>query len=125
MLTKDIAYYKKQVKEIYSLLGFYTDEIKVLEHRLAEVAAKNTGREVLFQVEHFQNQFIIQAEQFNLLLNQARLLDAEAVKISEHETTCVAEFLMGQRRLQEKVTATAEQFRETKHSCYRFLSMAL
>lgn len=125
MLTADIAYYRNQVKEFCSILSFYTDEIKVLENRLAEVAAKNTGSGVLFQVEHFQNQLIIQNEQFQLLLQHARRLEEEAVKISKHDTVYVAGFLMDHRRLAEKVNDASEVFRDIKHSCYRFLSTVL
>jgi hypothetical protein len=43
-----------------SKLKFYDDEILVLKNRLGEIASKNTDKEVLAQVEHFQNQLIIQ-----------------------------------------------------------------
>lgn len=125
MLTADIAYYKNQVKEFCSILSFYTDEIKVLQHRLAEVTAQNTGQQVLSQVEHFQNQFIIQQEQFQILLHDARRLEAVAVKITTHETVYVADFLIDHRRLAEKVNTAAEIFRDIKHSCYSFLYVVL
>lgn len=41
-------------------LGFYEDDLKILEDRLAEVAIKNTSFESRQGVEHFQNQFVIQ-----------------------------------------------------------------
>jgi ActR/RegA family two-component response regulator len=41
-------------------LKFYKDEISILGNRLGEIASKNNHAEVLTQVEHFQNQFIIQ-----------------------------------------------------------------
>src|SRR3954469_9614550 len=43
-------------------LSFYTDDLKVLENRLAEVSQKNTSTEIRKEIEHFQNQFIIQRE---------------------------------------------------------------
>lgn len=43
-----------------SKLKFYADEILVLKSRLEELAAKNNDHEVMAQVEHFQNQFIVQ-----------------------------------------------------------------
>ncbi|MEK0814352.1 hypothetical protein OSI40_25380, partial [Mycobacterium ulcerans] len=54
-LHQDINTWKTEVK-------FVRDDVKKLQRRLAEVAAKNTHREVLAQVEHFQNQFIRQLE---------------------------------------------------------------
>ena len=43
--------------------GFYIDELKIYQNWLEEIAAKNTDKDVLVQVEHFQNQFIIQKDQ--------------------------------------------------------------
>ncbi len=59
-----------ETKKIYDLheehqtwlknLAFYKDEIKVMQNRIDEIAGKNNTQEVLKQVEHFQNQLIIQ-----------------------------------------------------------------
>ena len=43
-------------------LNFYKDEVKVMENRLAEVSDKNTALEIRKEIEHFQNQFLIQKE---------------------------------------------------------------
>jgi hypothetical protein len=41
-----------------SLLNY--EHLSVLQKRLAEVSFKNTGKEVMADVEHFQNQIIVQ-----------------------------------------------------------------
>ena len=41
-------------------LAFYTDESKIMNKRIAEVANKNSSKEILAKVEHFQNQLIVQ-----------------------------------------------------------------
>jgi hypothetical protein len=41
-------------------IDFYKDDLSVLQKRLAEVSFKNTGKEVMADVEHFQNQIIVQ-----------------------------------------------------------------
>jgi len=41
-------------------IAFYNDELSILKHRLAEVSFENTTQEVKAEVEHYQNQFIIQ-----------------------------------------------------------------
>lgn len=46
-------------------IAFYNDELRILKHRLAEVSFENTVQEVKAEVEHYQNQFIIQEK--NLL----------------------------------------------------------
>ena len=35
-------------------LSFYKDEMGILKNRLLEVASKNTGKEILISVEHFE-----------------------------------------------------------------------
>lgn len=54
-------------------LLFYTDEIKIMQGRLAEVAKKNTSKDVLAQVEHFQNQLLIQREALDTLKHEINL----------------------------------------------------
>jgi hypothetical protein len=41
-------------------LNFYKTEITILKGILTEIAGKNTGAEVMKEVEHFENQFKIQ-----------------------------------------------------------------
>jgi hypothetical protein len=41
-------------------LDFYKEEINILKERLEEVTSKNNAPEFLKDVEHYQNQFIIQ-----------------------------------------------------------------
>lgn len=49
--------------------NFFKDELKVLSKRLEEVARANTSADVLAQVEHFQNKFIVYKEQLDILLH--------------------------------------------------------
>jgi hypothetical protein len=48
-------------------LAFYKDELAIMQKRNAEVASKNTSKEVLQMVEHFQNQFIVQKNNIDVL----------------------------------------------------------
>lgn len=73
-------------------LSFYKDELEIMKNRLAEIAPKYTSNDILAQVEHFQNQFIIQAEQLDILKHN----------INEHE-----EYL--QQRLNENQVAADHQ----------------
>ncbi len=62
-------------------LNFYEDELNVMHHRLSEIAEKNTGHEVMAELEHFQNLMIIQKEQLDILRHG----------IKEHEHGLAAE----------------------------------
>ena len=48
-------------------LDFYNEELSLLEKRLLEIADKNNGKEVMAEVEHFQNQFIVQRNNMDVL----------------------------------------------------------
>lgn len=63
-------------REWLNKLSFYEDEIKIMKGRIAEVASKNTSKDILAMVEHFQNQLIIQKENIDILRHE----------INEHET---------------------------------------
>lgn len=48
-------------------LDFYKQELNILKNRLTEIAGKNTDKDVMRDVEHFENQFEIQAENIHKL----------------------------------------------------------
>jgi hypothetical protein len=53
-------------------LSFYRDELKIFDKYLLDVVARNTGKEVLNSIEHFQNQFIRQKEVMDELSHDIR-----------------------------------------------------
>jgi hypothetical protein len=54
-------------------LNFYKDEIKIMTGRLEELTAKNSSNEVLAQVEHFQNQFIVQRNNIDEAIHAVKM----------------------------------------------------
>ncbi len=60
-------------KDWMSRVAFYKDEITILQGVLSEIASKNTGDEVLKEVEHYQNQFIVQRDNLDQLAHNIRL----------------------------------------------------
>lgn len=91
-MEKKIFEMHQEHAEWLNKLSFYKDELSIMKNRLAEIAQKNTSGDVLAQVEHFQNQFIIQAEQLDIVKHN----------INEHE-----EYL--QQRLNENQVAADRQ----------------
>jgi hypothetical protein len=85
MQTTTIKKVSNEYLEWQSTLGFYKDELAIFKNRLTEVAAKNTGRETMQMVEHFQNQFLIQTESIDILhhdINEYQ--NAMAKEIQQH-----------------------------------------
>jgi hypothetical protein len=60
-------------KEMLNKVEFYKFDITVLQNRLEEVAKKNSAPEVLSMVEHFQNQYILQNEQADILHHEIKV----------------------------------------------------
>lgn len=73
MKTEKIYTQHEENKEWANNLLFYQDELKVMQNRLQEVASKNSAKEVLMQIEHFQNQIIIQNQQIDILKHEINL----------------------------------------------------
>ncbi|HQQ94072.1 MAG TPA: hypothetical protein PLQ93_05925 [Bacteroidia bacterium] len=81
MKTQDKLYNQhNENKEWTSKLKFYKEELEILKKRLAEIAARNNQSDVLKEVEHFQNQFIVQRNNIDEIahavnLNEEALID--------------------------------------------------
>jgi hypothetical protein len=74
-------------REWLNLIQFYRDEIKIMENRMAEVASKNTGKEVLSRLEHFQNQAIIHKAHLDDLQGEiVRLEDIITDEVKKNKT---------------------------------------
>lgn len=65
--------------EWLSKLKFYTDEISILKGRLEEITSKNNQQNVLAQVEHFQNQLIVQKNNIDEISHTIKL-DESAIE---------------------------------------------
>lgn len=79
----------KEQEKIYDLhseliewsnkLKFYKDEIGIMKGRLEEVASKNTDKELLKQVEHFQNQFIVQRNNVDEISHEVKMNEEKLI----------------------------------------------
>jgi len=66
-----------------STLAFAKDEIKTFNNRLSEIVTANTKKEILAQVEHFQNQFIRHNEVIDELKHEVHECETRIAKIAE------------------------------------------
>jgi hypothetical protein len=76
-------------------IAFYKIELNILQERLQEVASDNTATEVLVQVDHFQNQFLINANyldelEHDLHVNDQRI-EAELLRTEDTLSEAIAE----------------------------------
>ena len=120
---KNVSYNHEEWK---NALGFYKDELNVFKHRLTEVASKNTAKETMQLVEHFQNQFLIQHENIDILrhdinehlIRMAKEVQLHAGHIDKDEVP--VHFLLKERFENEQ-----KVFTDLKEEFQQFLSKVL
>ena len=107
-------------------LNFYKDEVKMMENRLLEISQKNTATEIRQEIEHFQNQFIIQIENISRISHhisaEEKQIQAEILKnpvASDHRR---AEDHATER---DMVTSFENNFNELRKEYNVFLSKRL
>jgi len=104
-------------------IDFYKGELNILQDRLLEVASKNTGAQSSAEVEHFQNQFILQKNNSDELAHKIREYTHHAFEDLKHHEGHVDSALMVQRKqLGEAVEEHEKILNELRHEFNQFLT---
>jgi predicted nucleic acid-binding Zn-ribbon protein len=107
-------------------LEFYKEEIAILTTRLEEVASKNTNKEVLAQVEHFQNKFIMLREQLDILKHDVNQRNEEVTELAKTRPEHINErFGTVNDKLLERMKDFAHSIADTRFEFNAFLSKTL
>lgn len=123
MAIAQIEYFRNELSDWKKLFPFFKDELRIFHLRLTEVVERNSKKRVLGYVEHFQNQFIIQNEEFDLLKQEIYKLESGVEDNFRREGKPFNEEALKKRELlREKVHFAEKIFLETKHEFYRFLA---
>jgi hypothetical protein len=110
-------------KEWLKKLAFYQDEIRIMNSRVAEVASKNTAKDVLAMVEHFQNQLIIQKETIDTFKHEINEHEAFLEKNINDNPTAVDHRKMNDHgKHRDGVNSFEKGFNELRHELIKFLS---
>ena len=64
-------------------LFFWEDELKSFKNRLSELVVRWTNKDMLAQLEHFQNQFIIQEEVIDVFQDDINIHEADIARYSK------------------------------------------
>ena len=104
-------------------LRFYKDEIKIFNNRLEEIVAKNTGLEILQELEHFQNQYIRQNEVIDELRHEIKqhenMLENEA---KDNPVAVEHRYFEDHTELRDQMVQFMKIYNELKSEFMRFLS---
>ena len=103
-------------------LDFYKEEIGILKGILTEVADKNSGTEVMKEVEHYENQFKLQINNIDNLVHEVKQNLSNASKEAQEAS---AGYIHGEIQAQHEVlagqVATEEKIiNELRHSFQQF-----
>lgn len=102
-------------------LTFYKQELSILQDRLEEIVGKNTGSETTMGVEHFQNQFLIHANEMDQLLYRIKKNDKELE--TEIKTTAIyvqEETAVQHEQIHEAYQTEEKIFNELRQEFNRF-----
>ena len=123
MKTEKIYTQHEENKDWMNDLLFYRDEIAIMKNRLAEITNKNTSKEILAQVEHFQNQFILQADTIDNLKHEINLSnDAISLEIRQNDVAIERRRMEDHAVLREKIVYFRKIFSFLKTEFNTFLS---
>lgn len=109
MNTTNIRHWQSTHNDWLRALNFYKEEINILNDRLTEIAGKYTSKEVVVQVEHFQNQFILHRDNEEKLEHNIRLNLEQIAKDAEVHTGFVSDNLLERLKQNQQAFLSEEQ----------------
>lgn len=109
--------------EWLNALKFYKEEIGILEHRLEDIVRRNSGQEIMAELEHFQNQFIREREVIDELRHDIKqhenMLEKEA---KDHPVAIDHRYFTNHTDLQDRMATYEKLYRELKADYHRWLA---
>ena len=122
MKTNILSQHAEHTKWL-SEIAFYKDEIKVMQKRIEEVSSKNTAKEVAVQIEHFQNQLLIQDGNASKIIHHINH-DENVIQNSIKENPIASDHRLAEDHTEERqmVESFEKHFKELKTELNAFLS---
>ncbi|WP_452598326.1 hypothetical protein [Pontimicrobium sp. MEBiC01747] len=106
-----------------SELSFQKDELKIFQNRLEEVASRWTKKEVMVQVEHFQNNFLRHNEVVDTLLHKINIHEDELSTFAkEHPIALDHIHFNDHKAFRDEIETQRKIFSELKTEFLRFLT---
>lgn len=111
-----------EINEWIETLKFYKDGLKFWGNRLSEIVTRNTSKEILSHLEHFQNQMIIQAEQIDILRHDVKQYENILEKeIDAHNRIYDKTIPEMEAELRERMKTFEHIYVDLKHEFFNFL----
>lgn len=125
-MKTSLNYLHHQATDWLRELEFYKLETGIFEQRLGLVVKANTASEILAQVEHFQNRFIMYKEQIDELHHEIGLRVKELESLAASRPEHIDEkFTSGSDKLYHALQSFVSGFLDNKKEFNTFLSKVL
>lgn len=104
----------------------YEDELMIFNRRLEEISEQNNVSEIRKQIEHFQNSFILQKEQLDILNHKIRQYKHALAEYAQKHPVAIDHVLFADHSLLRNEHITYDRiFCELKNEFLLFLNKAL
>lgn len=122
-MTTSIVSQHHQLHDWLKELGFFKDEMKVLDNRLLEVASKGQQAETMAMIERFQNKMIILNERHDEIKHAIGLNKDWIGKLAagKPENT-YQRFIEKDEEIHDDMADLMFSFRQLRKEFYRFLT---
>lgn len=118
-----VAHCGNEHLEWIKAMDFYKDDLQLLQKRLMEVAKNNTAHDTMAEVEHFQNQFIVQRNNIDELRHSIKAHEnVIAGEAQEHSGKMESRHTAEHAELKDQVKSFEKIFNELRHEFNAFLS---
>jgi hypothetical protein len=109
-------------REWLNALTFYKEDVAILEHRLEDIARRNTHQEVMAELEHFQNRFIREREVIDELRHDIKqeenMLEKE---MRDHPVAIEHRYFTDHTELRDRYQTFEKLYRELKQEFQQWL----
>ena len=107
-------------------IEFYEGEFDILKQRLLEIAQKNTGLEIMSQVEHFQNQFIVQRNNLDELKHLIREHDGQvSIDARQHSGKMDVHDIVSHNSVKDQFESIEKVINDLRHEFNLFLAKTM
>lgn len=103
-------------------LAFYADQLKIMQERLLEVSSKNTNTEVKIKVEQFQNRFLIQRNELDILRHDIKIAEEQLqADIKENPVAVDHRKIDDDASLRDRAATYTQLFEELRDDFNKFV----
>jgi hypothetical protein len=107
-------------------LEFYNDELVILNKRLEEIASKNTDKDTMAKLEHFQNTFIMLKEEIDILKHDVQIREEHVESSVKSKPEHAGEKIkVGGDKIFDRMMDLANSVATTRYGFNQFLSKVM